>query len=142
MPTFISREGKWVPAKERVVDPKAAEGHEVYEGPDRAAMWDLKSQGVEFLGNDFRLDPEVIVRARQMGFKDIKEYLTAYGYDEKKAAAEFERKAAIVNKHENPTPKVATRFVGGGFDATGNGRDAIGGFGEVPSVEDMVSKKK
>jgi len=142
MPTFISKEGKWFPAKERFVDVNAEAGKEVYEGPDRAAAFDLKQQGVEYLGNDFRLDTEVIVRAKQMGFKDITEYLQAYGYDKKKADLAFEAKMAVVNSHKNPEAKPAGKFVGGGFDATGNGRDALGGFGEVPSVEDMVSKKK
>jgi len=141
MPTFVSN-GKWFPARERVVDPNAEPGKEVYEGPDRAAMWDLKSQGVEFLGKDIKLDTELVVRAKQMGFKDLDEYLNAYGYDKKAAEADFQKKMQIVNTHKNPVPKQATRFVGGGFDATGNGRDAVGGFGEVPSVEEMTSKKK
>lgn len=142
MPTFISKEGKWFPAKERVVMPDAEPGKEVYEGPDRAAMFDLKAQGVEHYGNDFRLDPDVIMRAKQLGFKDIKEYLAAYGYDKVKADADFEKKSAVVNTHKNPTPKAASKFAGGGFDMSGQGNDTFGGFGPTPSVEEMVSKKK
>lgn len=140
MPTFVSN-GKWFPAKERVVDPNAEPGHEVYEGLDRAAVYDLKAQGVEFLGQDIKLNTELIIRAKQMGFKDINEYLAANGFDEAKAKADFDKKMAIVNTHKNPEPKQASKFQGGGFDTSMQGRDAYGGFGSTPSVEEITSKK-
>lgn len=142
MSTFISKEGKWIPAQERVVFPDAEPGKEVYTGPDRAAVYDLKAAGVEFFGQPIAMNTELLVRAKQMGFKDTDEYLAAYGYDKEKADAAFKIKAAIVNTHKNPEPKTATRFEGGGFDVSRQGADVYGGFGKTPSVEEITSKKK
>lgn len=137
MPSFISKGGVWEPAKERVVNPNAPRGKEVYEGPDRAAVEMLKEENVEHLGMSFRLDPELQVRARQMGFKDVDEYLTTYGYDPKKAEADYLKKKDILVEHKDPR-RVPQPIIHGGGENTAPGADPKshrrGGFGEKPEV--------
>ena len=73
MPRFISKEGVWHPAKERVAlknlsgKTKKVDGEDVqpgddyiYEGADRAALFELYKLKVETLGEDFRKNPEFL----------------------------------------------------------------------------------
>lgn len=135
MPSFISKGGVWEPAQERVVDPNAPKGKEIYEGPDRAALDMLKAEGVTQLGTSFRLDPELQTRARQMGFKDVDEYLKVYGWDTKKAEEAYLAAKAVVVDHKDPRRKPSSVFPSGG-DNTAPGADPKshrkGGF-ELPS---------
>jgi hypothetical protein len=146
MPNFISPSGKWYPAKEKVglinksdkiIDyngQKIEPGEPfVYEGPDRAALQELHKQGVEFLGQDFHDDPDLIARVRQLGYKSVSSYAKAMGYDEKKAKEDFEKKAAKVEKHELSEKVKAINLIGGGVDTSGGGQDRYGGFGPRPS---------
>lgn len=132
MPTWISKGGVWEPALERVVDPNAPKGQEVYEGLDRAALDQLKEEGVTALGMHFRLDPELQTRARQMGFKDVDEYLKTYGWDVKKAEEDYLKKKAVVNDHKDP-PRVPPPVLrSGGDDESRSGKGRKGGF-DIPS---------
>jgi hypothetical protein len=132
MPSWISKGGVWEPAKERVVDPNAVPGKEVYEGLDRAALEQLKEEGVTNLGNHFRLDPELQTRARQMGFKDVDEYLKTYGWDVKKAEEDYLKKKEVVNHHKDMPKVKAAEFRSGGDDESRSGKGRKGGF-DVPA---------
>lgn len=148
MPTFISKDGVWHPAKEKIgltnlsgktktieingkkVKIKPGDPY-IYEGPDRAALFTLYQEKVETLGTNFRQDPEFINRVRQLGFT-MEDYLKAVGYDEEKVEAEFVKKAKVVTKHEIGTQVKAIETLGGGGDTSGAGQDKYGGFGKRP----------
>jgi len=132
MPSFISRGGVWEPAQERVVDPNAPKGKEIYEGMDRAALEMLKTEGVTHLGAHFRMDPELQTRARQMGFKDVDEYLKVYGWDLKKAEEAYLKAKEVVVDHKDPKKVPAEVFRSGGDDESRSGKGRKGGF-DVPS---------
>lgn len=137
MPSWVSKGGVWEPAQERVVDPNAPKGKEIYEGPDRAAIEQLKAEGVTNLGQSFRLDPELQTRARQMGFKDVDEYLATYGWDVEKAEADYKRKKAVVNDHKEEGRVPAPILPSGGDDVSRSGKGRKGGFdtpADVPSA--------
>jgi hypothetical protein len=137
MPSWVSKGGIWEPAQERVVDPNAPRGKEVYEGLDRAALEQLKEEGVNSLGQSFRLDPELQTRARQMGFKDVDEYLKTYGWDIKKAEEDYLKKKSQVNEHKEEVRRQAPVFRSGGDDESMQGKGRKGGFdipADVPSV--------
>jgi hypothetical protein len=137
MPSWVSKGGVWEPALERVVDPNAAPGKEIYEGPDRAALEQLKEEGVTALGNHFRLDPELQTRARQMGFKDVDEYLKTYGWDVKKADEDYQKKKTVVNHHKDEVRVPPPVLRSGGDDESRSGKGRKGGFdvpADVPTV--------
>ena len=131
-PSWISKNGVWEPAQERVVDPNQPAGKEVYEGPDRAALDQLKEEGVEHLGTDFMLDPELQTRARQMGYKTVQEYLKVYGWDKEKAEAAYLKAKAVVVDHKDGVRTKAAIFPSGGDDESRSGKGRKGGF-ETPS---------
>lgn len=105
MPSYISKEGVWEPAQERVVLPDAQKGQEIYEGPDRAATEELKAAGVDHFGQHYSMDSELVMRARQLGFKNVDEYLRMFNYDRAKANEAYEKAKAQVVTHRDP-PKV------------------------------------
>ena len=166
MPSYFSKDGVWHPAKEHVVLPHlTGTSNEVYDGPDRAAEFELaQAFGVDedgkpketTFGMDFRQDPELINRARQMGFVDkvdaqgnvvetaVMTYAKQFGYDPKKAEKAFKEKAAVIVKHSDPDRKPEPLIQGGGIDTSGKGGDLVGGFGqerERPRSE-LEGKKK
>jgi len=146
MPNYVSIDGVWHPAKEKVSlknitdEPKKIiklDGSEeivqsgepyIYEGPDRAALFELYKSGVENFGVDFHHDPELLHRVKNLGFKDVNEYAKSVGYDKKKAQEEFEKKASVVNKYDLPKRVKAIETMGGGLDTAGQGQDKLGGF--------------
>ena len=143
-PSWISKDGVWHPAKEKVGltnlsgKTKVIEGKKikagdpyVYEGPDRAALFELFKEKVETLGNDFKKDPDFLNRIRNLGFK-LDEYLQAVGYDAEKIEKDFKAKALKVQKHEIPEKIEAIETLGGGGDSSGGGKDKYGGFGPQP----------
>ena len=147
MPNYVSKGGVWYPAKEKVgltnlsgktkeVDGKKVKHGDpyVYEGPDRAALFELyqidQSGKTTTLGQDFKTDPEFINRVRQLGFKDVDEYLKSVGYDPEQVEVEFKKKARVVNKHELPERVKEIETLGGGKDFSGQGKDVRGGFGQ------------
>lgn len=154
MPRWITDEkGVWHPAKEKValrnnrkepmINPSATWSSYygevvqpgevfIYEGPDRAAMFELFDQKVDSLGADFHNDPDLVSRVKQMGYKDVTEYSKVMGYDEKKAKDRFAKEATKVAQHELPEKVEAIKRLGGGQDLSGQGNDTYGGFGEPP----------
>jgi len=145
MPRFISKEGVWYPAKERIAlknlsgKVKKVDGEEVrpgeeyiYKGPDRAALFELFKAKVETFGQDFRKDPDFLQAVRNQNFKDVDSYLEFIGYDKEKIEKEFQEKASQVHKDELPKRVKAIETLGGGVDTTGSGKDRYGGFGPQP----------
>jgi hypothetical protein len=128
MPSFISREGVWEPAKERAVNPNAPAGQEIYEGPDREAVKMLNESGGS-MGQHYSLDPEMIMRARQLGFKDVDEYLKMYNYNKEKAIAAYEKAKASIVTHADTKKQVPVVVASGGQDTSGQGANRSGGFG-------------
>jgi hypothetical protein len=97
----------------------------------------LKTEGVTSLGTHFRMDPELQTRARQMGFKDVEEYLKTYGWDIKKAEEAYLAAKAVVVDHKDPKRKPAAVFPSGGDDESRSGKGRKGGFdtpADVPTA--------
>jgi len=132
MPSWVSKNGVWEPAQERVVDPNQPKGKEVYEGPDRAALDQLKSEGVEHLGTDFMLDPELQTRARQMGYKTVQEYLKVYGWDKEKAEAAYLKAKGVVVDHKDGVRTKPAVFPSGGDSVAPGAKDGRKGGFELP----------
>ena len=148
MPSYVSLEGVMYPAKEHVVLPHlTGTDKEVYDGPDRAAEFELaQAHGVDengkpnvtTFGQNFRSNPDFINFVRQQGFTNIEEYLKFIGYDAAKAKEVFDKKAAEINKYQEPKRSPEKLVMGGGIDTSGKGGDLIGGFGaerERPAKE-------
>jgi hypothetical protein len=148
MPSYVSYEGTLFPAKEHVVLPHlTGTEKEVYDGPDRAAEFELaqahgtgedgKPLQVTF-GQNFRSNPDFINFVRQQGFTNIDEYLKFIGYDAAKSKEVFDKKAADINKYQPQKRNPEKLIMGGGIDTSGKGGDLIGGFGserERPAKE-------
>lgn len=140
MPSYVSKDGIWYPAKEHAVLPHlSGTDKEVYDGPDRAAELELATTfGVDedgkpketTFGMNFRNDPDIINRARQLGYKDVMEYAIAMGYDAEKSEKNFKEHAAEIIKHKDLARKPEKAMMGGGVDTSGKGGDLIGGFGD------------
>lgn len=147
MSTFISKDGVWYPAKEKVglinrsgktkiVEGKKVEPGEpyIYEGADRAALYKLYQQKVETLGINFKMDPEFIGRVRNLGFT-MDEYLRMVGYDEALVEENFKKNAEVVTKHEIGAKVKTIDTLGGGTDFSGQTEGRLGGFGETPDLK-------
>lgn len=147
MPNYISKDGIFYPAKEKIglvnhsnqviTNPSATWSNHygekvepgdpyIYEGPDRAAMYELYLQGVETLGQDFHLDVELINRVRQLGYKSIDDYAEIMGWKKSKSEQQFKEKATVVTKHELPQKVKELELDSGG--------PIKGGFGEPPTI--------
>ena len=139
MPRFISKNGDWKPAKEKVAltNPKTGEPF-VYEGPDRAAQEMMKEMGVTSLGTHFSQDPEWINRVRQLYSMSMPEYMKMMGYDEKTSLEEFEKKMKEVNLHSDPKRNKAARQRSGGANTAGNSGHYEGDFGDLQDAQSLV----
>lgn len=157
MSRWISLDGKWFPAKERVglknnanedikIPKKRDEKGEVieweivppgadyiYEGPDRAALFELylidKSGAVNHLGVDFKTDPMFIKMTKDTGFASVKEYLAYMDYDEKKVKARFDELSKSVKPHDVIKWGKFQEMIAGGKDTSSSGKHVVGGFG-------------
>ena len=137
MPNYVSRDGVWHPAKEHVVLPHlAGTKNEVYDGPDRAALFALYKANKETFGMDFHHDAELINRVRQLGYKSVASYAKAMGYDKEKVEKDFEEKASKVVLHELPKRVKEAGMLGGGRDMSGQNKSYSGGFGEEKLKEE------
>lgn len=151
MPTYVSDKGRWFPAKEKIGlinYSKEAFEYEgkvinpgdpfIYEGPDRAAYKVLKEQGIDFLGVDFRHDPEFLQSVRNQGFetgeRGVKKYLEHIGYDEKKIDEMFKDKINKTQAHEVPKAVLETPVNSGGRDFSGMTKGVKGGWSEIPAL--------
>lgn len=137
MPRYNSKLGNWTPAMERVVLPHAPKGKEVYEGPDRAALWEMQQAGlidkngnkVGEMGTYYKTDPELIIRAKNAGFATVDEYLKIFGFDEAKAEEDFKQKHGEVANHNAKQVKEALKELGGGQDKYNPENNRYGDFG-------------
>ena len=120
MASYISKRGICRPAKEKAVNIRTGE---VYEGPDREALAFIKQEtGSEdgFIGMDSRLDPENIMRARQLGMT-IDEFLKLNDpVTPEQARAEAENENVVVTHIPKPS-KPGVRTGSGGFGDIPNG---------------------
>lgn len=137
MPRFVSDGGVWTPAMERAViektNPVTGEKEpEIYVGQDREALKLLEEAGEETLGQHFSMNPDMFALARQMGYKDVNEYVKAIGFNETQAKELAAKKKAEINTHALPDKKPELKIIdGGGQDRSGNGNGIVGGFGEA-----------
>jgi hypothetical protein len=154
-PNYISKGGKWYPAKERVglhnysgktiKNPSTDERHKdeeikpgeayTYVGADRAALFELWRVKADHFGEDFRQNPEFLQAVRNMGYSSVSKYLKDIGYDEKKMDEEFAKKAEIITTHELPKKVKAIEVLAGGRDTSGGGQDMKGKFDAPPGFE-------
>jgi hypothetical protein len=145
MPSYISKSGVLVPAKEHVVLPHlSGTANEVYDGPDRAAEEELALAGgvdaagkpiMKSFGIHYKNDNDIINRARSLGYKDVKEYVQAMGYNdtpEQEKASIIEKEKIVVNPNTPIKRNKANSKLGGGTDTSGQGNDKLGGFGNDP----------
>jgi hypothetical protein len=140
MPSYVSKGGIIVPAKEHAVLPHlSGTDKEIYDGPDRAAEEELATaHGVDangkpkvtFFGSHFRKDPDFINRVRQMGYKNIDDYLADIGYNEEEEIKKADLKAAEIVVHKEPAKTPVVKTLGGGTDKSGQNKSYTGGFGE------------
>jgi len=155
MPTYISKGGKWYPAKEKVAlknysdktiknpstdeklkDEEIKPGEDyIYSGPDRAALFELWQNKVEHFGEDFRTNPEFLQAVRNMGYSSYKKYLKDIGFDEKKMEENFAKKAEEITSHDLPKKVKALNTLAGGRDFSGSGQDMRGDFKSPPGFE-------
>ena len=150
MPTYISHEGIMYPAKEKVglvnnsggpmkhpiTGDIIAEGDPyIYEGPDRAAMFELyqadKTGKTTTFGQHFGQNTDFLQMVRNLGFANKEEYLKFIGYDEKESKDKFEKFSSAINKHELPKRVAAIQVLGGGKDyGVGGKNNRYGGMGD------------
>lgn len=123
----------------------------IYEGPDRAALFELWEMHGKPTREKISTDPEKYLTmgegyrqnsefmqafsiARQaFGFKDVDAYLKYLGYDEEKVKEDFAKNASTVTNHDLPRRVDEIKKLGGG-DNNANPREVMyGGFGE-PAV--------
>lgn len=134
-------------------------GSYVYEGPDRAAMyqwWEENGKptaeqiaalpaGSVTMGSNFQTNQEFMdfyAKYRQaFGFQNMGEFLTYLGYDAVKQKKRFEEKSQVVNVHEISERVPEVKKVGGGDDRANPGRNIrAGGWyeGDIPSDEEQL----
>ena len=155
MPTFHSHGGVWTPAKEKVAlknnsnkvikNPSTSEklkGEDIkpgedfiYEGPDRAALYELWRVKAETFGTDFRKDPEFLQACRNMGYQGYKAYLKDIGFDEDAMDKKFAENCEKVVLHELPQRVKALDMLAGGMDTAGGGNDIKGDFKAPPGFD-------
>src|SRR3990167_1049496 len=127
MPKYVSNEGVWKPAKEKVAL-EGKNGPEIYEGDDRAALAEIAAGNIT--SSHFSHDPELIGRVRQIHNCSMDEYMKMMGYDEKVSKELFEKNLADVNTHSDPKRKPENRKKSGGQNTAGNTGHLAGDFGE------------
>ena len=137
MPTFISDEGVWVPAKEKValerINPETGEAEPfIYEGDDRAALEMLKELDIDHMGSHFSENMELFELARARGYDNVEEYVKKLGYNSDKAKELVAKYREKHNTHKLPERVAAKKISGGGTNTAGTGNDLEGGFGDLP----------
>ena len=136
MSTYVSKNGEWKPAKEKVAIVNAKGEPEVYEGPDRAALADIKAGNIE--SKPFWKDTEWINRVRQLHNMSMEEYMVSVGFDEKTSLEEFEKKMKEVNLHKDLPRRPATRFKSGGANTAGSSGHLEGDFGDLSDAKSKI----
>ena len=132
MPSYKSDKGIWTPAKEDVYvnyadskfkGNKGRKSHH-YNGPDRAAMEQLKEANIDYMGEDVTRNTDNIMRAQQMGLK-VEEYLKLNEpLTPAQLKAEQDKKDLVVD-HSDPIPKKGVQPQGGGVTKKGGLSDEM-----------------
>ena len=155
MPTYRSLGGVWHPGKEKVAlknnstktiknpstdaklkDEEVKPGEDfIYQGPDRAALYELWKVKAETFGTDFRKDPEFLQAVRNMGYTGYKQYLKDIGFDEDAMEKQFEENCEKVILHDLPQKVKALDIMAGGMDTAGGGNDIKGDFKAPPGFD-------
>ena len=141
-PRFISDEGVWVPAKEKValekVNPETGEKEPyIYEGADRAALLMIKELDAEedgYIGQHFTENIQLFELARARGHDSVEDYVKKLGYKSDKAKELVEKHKKLYHTHKAPDKKKGKEFTGGGRNTAGTGSDKKGGFGDIPEA--------
>lgn len=119
MPSFISKNGIWNPARERSTYIDSDGQPQIYDGPDRAATKFIAEEG-GVVGQDATQDPQVLQASRNMGFPTVEAYLAHFKPTAKQEAEVAEAQSKIVT-HVNPEPKTGVDpTLGGFFDPSSN----------------------
>lgn len=121
MPSWISKNGVWGPAKERVYDAKK---DEIYEGPDRAAVEILQEKEVPHLGMEVQNDPQIIELARQRN-QTVEQYLEMNKPLEAQKKAQEAAQSKVIDHKDAPKKR--------GVKPRGGGVHISGGFGDTPA---------
>lgn len=121
MPSWISVDGVWKPAKERAYDGKK---DEIYEGPDRGAKEVLEEQGLEHLGMETKHDPQIFELARQRN-QTVEEYLEQNKPLEAQKKLQEEAQSKVIDHKDTPKKR--------GVKPRGGGVTISGGFGDTPA---------
>lgn len=124
----------------------------VYEGPDRAALfqwWEengkpdeermkLLAGNVTF-GEDFRGNMEFLEffgkMRNSLGIGTMDEFLKYLGYDKEKYQKRFQEKASIVSKHEVSQRVESIKTLGGGAVPHDPKQNRYGGFGSPAELQ-------
>ena len=150
MPKYVSKDGVWYPMKEKVsltnhsdkpIEYPKGSGKFIqpgepfiYEGADRASMFELFKAKQETFGMSFFKDPDLIARVRQLGYKSVQDYAKDVGYDSVKVEADFKEHSSVVNMHELPQRVDEIEVMSGGSDTSGSGLDKKGGWTAPPDI--------
>ena len=135
MPSYISKDGLWKPAKEKAAITNSKGEPEIYEGDDRAALAEIAAGNVE--SKPFWKDTEWTARIRQLHNMSMEEYMKSVGFDETTSNEVFEKKIKEVNLHKDAPRKPATKFPSGGKNTAGGG-SLDGDFGDLADGKSKV----
>jgi len=142
MPNYVSKLGKFIPAKERVVLSHMPRGKEIYEGLDRAALYEMHKAGhidkegniSDYFGESYKEHEHTLEKARSLGYNTVEEYLKVKGFNEKKALAEFEETHGKEVDHDARKVQAAINELAGGKDETNSENNRTGDFGLPPEL--------
>lgn len=116
MPTFISPNGLWKAAHERVSYIDKDGVPQIYDGPDRAAMEFIAQEGGT-VGQDALKDPQLLQASRNAGFPTLEAYLEYFKPTEQEVKkVEDAQKNTISHVVKPPVEPVETGTLGGHFD--------------------------
>lgn len=113
MPTFISKDGQWFPAKEKAVH---RETGELYEGPDREATKFIAQEtggNQDWIGTPVIEDTQIAELARHHNLT-VPEYLEKNKPTPKQQALKIEADAKVAD-HKPVAPKPGVSTTDGGF---------------------------
>lgn len=137
MPEYVSVGGKWEARNIYHVNANAKRGENpVYEGPDPEAKRELEAGNINSTPGNTH--PDMIVRARELGFKTVDEFLkTTMGVDYQENLKKQEAKLKefdVTSERDKKPKKKPVRVPSGGDDYSGSGKSVEGGFGDHEKV--------
>lgn len=128
MGSWVSKDGVWNLATERVVVYDKNGDPHIYEGPDRSAAQYLKETGESHLGMPFYEFPEIIERAHERK-QTVDEFCKTSIHTAEKREKDYKEKAAVKVNHKLPQRReMSKQSQSGGINTAGSG-SLYGGFG-------------